>query len=68
MEDVLSKLKKIYGNLDQIGRDMDYEGKVWKAELEDRLAKGLTGNDAIRHYNEWMVAAGLQSNAKLEEE
>ena len=34
--------------------------KVWAAELKDRLAKGITGNAAVKHYNEWMIKAGME--------
>lgn len=30
------------------------ESAVYKAELADRLRKGLEGKEAITHYNEWM--------------
>lgn len=30
------------------------ESAVYKAELADRLRKGLKGQEAIAHYNEWM--------------
>ncbi|WP_223177179.1 hypothetical protein [Prevotella rectalis] len=39
--------------------DINKEGQVYQAELEDRLAKGLTGDAAIGHYNEWMETAGM---------
>jgi hypothetical protein len=39
---------------------MQTEEQVYKAELEDRQAKGLTGDDAIKHYNEWMIKAGMK--------
>lgn len=48
----------------KIGRDIRHEEQVYKAELEDRLSKGLTGDDAIQHYNDWMEAAG-QSHLKI---
>ena len=33
--------------------------KVWDEELKDRLAKGITGDAAVQHYNEWMDKAGM---------
>lgn len=60
MEGTLTKLQRISAELDRIGNDMQRKSKVYEAELEDRLAKGLTGADAIKHYNEWMTAAGFK--------
>lgn len=58
MRQSLSSLQKIIISLEKINREMNKEEQVYKAELADRLKKGLTGEDAIRHYNEWMEAAG----------
>lgn len=38
---------------------MREEERVYAAELEDRLAKGITGDAAVKHYNEWMDKAGM---------
>lgn len=38
---------------------MRREEQVYRSELTDRLAKGLTGEDAIKYYNDWMDAAGM---------
>lgn len=57
--DILTQLQQISNQLDCIGRDMREEERVWAAELEDRLAKGITGDAAVKHYNEWMDKAGM---------
>jgi hypothetical protein len=64
MEKILLSLQRIAVSLEKIGRDIRHEEQVYKAELEDRLSKGLTGDDAIQHYNDWMEAAG-QSHLKI---
>lgn len=57
--DILTQLQQISNQLDCIGRDMREEERVWAAELKDRLAKGITGDAAVKHYNEWMDKAGM---------
>ncbi len=57
--DILTQLQQISNQLDCIGRDMREEERVYAAELEDRLAKGITGDAAVKHYNEWMDKAGM---------
>ena len=57
--DILTQLQRISNQLDCIGRDMREEERVYAAELEDRLAKGITGDAAVQHYNEWMYKAGM---------
>lgn len=49
------ELKSILVRLNTISDQMRREQIVYRAELNDRLAKGLTGDEAIRHYNEWMI-------------
>jgi hypothetical protein len=58
-EDILTQLQQISNQLDCIGRDIREEERVYAAELEDRLAKGITGDAAVQHYNEWMDKAGM---------
>ena len=55
------KLQQIADHLERINRDLHRESEVWDAELRDRQAKHLEGEAAIKHYNEWMKAAGKQS-------
>jgi hypothetical protein len=57
--DILTQLQQISNQLDCIGRDMREEERVYAAELKDRLAKGITGDAAVKHYNEWMDKAGM---------
>ncbi|VTY02329.1 Uncharacterised protein [Prevotella melaninogenica] len=57
--DILTQLQRISNQLDCIGRDIREEERVYAAELEDRLAKGITGDAAVQHYNEWMDKAGM---------
>lgn len=40
--------------LESMSVDIRDESAVYKAELADRLRKGLEGKEAIAHYNEWM--------------
>lgn len=60
MNKTLSELQRISDNLEQTGKDLREMEKVWAAELKDRLAKGITGNAAVQHYNEWMIKAGME--------
>ena len=57
---MIQKLQQIAEQLNTIGREMREEEKVYEAELKDRQAKGLQGEAAIKHYNEWMKAAGME--------
>ncbi len=54
------KLQLIAEHLERINRDLQNEGQVWDAEMKDRIAKGLEGEAAIEHYNQWMKAAGME--------
>lgn len=45
--------------MEELGNTMLREEQAYKAELADRLAKGLQGDAAIGHYNEWMEKAGM---------
>lgn len=57
--DILTQLQRISDNLEETGKDLRDMEKVWAAELKDRLAKGITGDAAVQHYNEWMDKAGM---------
>lgn len=57
--DILTQLQRISDYLEQTGKDLRDMEKVWAAELKDRLAKGITGDAAVQHYNEWMDKAGM---------
>jgi hypothetical protein len=43
MSKVLSTLKQISDSMEELGNSMRREEQVYKAELADRLAKGLQG-------------------------
>ena len=54
------ELQQIAERLENINRDMQREEQVYEAELKDRLAKNLQGDEAVKHYNEWMENAGMK--------
>lgn len=43
-----------------MGMQMRKEAAVARLELADRQRKGLTGDAAIAHYNEWMQRYGME--------
>lgn len=43
-----------------MGMQMRKEAAVARLELADRQRKGLTGDAAISHYNEWMQRYGME--------
>ena len=43
-----------------MGMQMRKETAVARQELADRQRKGLTGDAAITHYNEWMQRYGIE--------
>ena len=55
----LDECKRIERELRELGRQLREEHRVAAAELSDRLRLGLTGEDAVRHYNDWMMLHGL---------
>lgn len=57
---MLRKLKEIEVALNDIGRKINREGYICMLELNDRQRKGLTGEAAITHYNEWMAKYNLK--------
>ena len=54
------KLQQIASELEHINRDLRREEQVMSEELRDRQAKHLEGEAAIKHYNEWMAASGME--------
>ena len=58
-ERMKQKLQQIANELEHINRDLRREEQVISEELRDRQAKHLEGEAAIKHYNEWMKAAGM---------
>lgn len=55
----LDECKRIERELRELGRQLREEHRVAAAELADRLRLGLTGEAAVRHYNDWMMLHGL---------
>lgn len=60
MKKILSELKEIERKSLELNKQINEEGRVYAAELRDRQAKGLTGDAAILHYNEWMQRNGME--------
>ena len=58
-KDTLSTLQDISDRLEDIHRDLITEEKVMAAELADRQRLGLTGDAAVKHYNDWMDRHGM---------
>lgn len=54
------ELQQIADHLERINRDLHREEQVMSEELRDRQAKHLEGEAAIKHYNEWMAASGME--------
>ena len=59
-ERMKQKLQQIASELEHINRDLHREEQVMSEELRDRQAKHLEGEAAIKHYNEWMAASGME--------
>lgn len=57
--DILTKLIVIETKGRSMGMQMRREAAVARQELADRQHKGLTGDAAIAHYNEWMQRYGM---------
>ena len=64
MKDILNELEDVDKKLETINDQMNNEERVWAEELVDRKRQGLTGDAAIKHYNEWMDRHGM-SHLKL---
>lgn len=58
-KDTLNNLQDISDCLEDIHRDLMAEEKVMAAELADRKRQGLTGDAAVKHFNEWMECNGM---------
>lgn len=56
---MLKELKNIAARMEAIGDSIRREGAVCRAELNERLRLGLTGDAAIEHYNAWMIKSGM---------
>ena len=60
MKDILKELEDIAEKFDTINTQMNDEARVWAEELADRKRQGLTGDAAIKHYNDWMDLHGMR--------
>lgn len=58
--DILENLVVIEAKCRSMGMQMRKEAAVARQELADRQRKGLTGDAAIAHYNEWMQNYGME--------
>ena len=56
---ILQELDEIAGKLDTFDPQMNDEERVWAEELADRKRQGLTGDAAVKHYNDWMDRHGM---------
>ena len=56
----LAKLMALEVEAIAMGKQIKNEAAVARQELADRLRKGLTGDAAITHYNEWMQRYGME--------
>jgi len=51
----INQLHSIQKSLDNLHDEMERDARIWADELADRQRLGLTGDDAVRHYHEWMA-------------
>lgn len=58
--EILENLIVIEAQGRSMGMQMRKEAAVARQELADRQRKGLTGDAAIAHYNEWMQRYGME--------
>ena len=58
-EDQFAKLMALEAEAVAMGKQIRNEAAVARQELADRQRKGLTGDAAIAHYNEWMQRYGM---------
>ena len=59
-EDQFAKLMALEAEAVAMGKQIRNEATVARHELADRQRKGLTGDAAIAHYNEWMQRYGME--------
>ena len=59
-EDQFAKLMALEAEAVAMGKQIKNEAAVTRQELDDRQRKGLTGDAAIAHYNEWMQRYGME--------
>ena len=58
-KDPLAELKRIDRDMKELGRKIREEERTCQAELVDRLRLRLSGEDAIKHHNDWMMLHDL---------
>lgn len=56
----MEKLMAIEAEAVAMGMQIRNEAAVARQELADRQRKGLTGDAAVAHYNEWMQRYGME--------
>lgn len=59
-KDPLAELKRLERDMKELGRQIREENRICAAEFSDRQRRGLQGEDAIRHFNDWMMLHGLR--------
>lgn len=59
MANVLSQLLNLLSKIEDVGTTMHREAAVYRAELEERQRLGLTGDAAVKHYNDYMDRFGM---------
>ena len=53
MDKALRKLEGLLSNAVNLGERIRLEGAVYRAELSERQKLGLTGDAAVKHYNDY---------------
>ena len=59
MKETIDTLKRIEQDTFNLGDIIREEGRVARAELEERQRLGLHGEAALRHYNNFMKRHGI---------
>ena len=59
MEKALRKLDDLLNEAVLLDDKIRHEGAVYRAELEERQSLGLTGDAAVKHYNDYMDKYGM---------
>lgn len=60
MKETIDTLNRIERGLFNLGDIIREEGRVARAELDERQRLGPHGHAAIRHYNDWMQRYGME--------
>lgn len=58
--DVIQELRRIEREIKELGRQLREEHRICAAEMAERERIGLTGLEAVEHYNDWMMLHGLK--------